>query len=138
MPKIGLHCYHTKFFFMWYACLVALVPRLHIVIIVAARLSLVQQCIRSQCATGVRLEVLLKWGLCQPHVLGRLRKAHVVLDSTLHWLNPKRSAQIDPDVDTPVNAPVVVDDDNNGINYASQAHILKVLKLMGCNDEHEL
>lgn len=71
-------------------------------------------------------------------MLGRPRKTRVVLDSALHRLNPTRSARIDPDADAPVETtPVVVEDDGDGINYASQAHILKVLELMGCNDEHE-
>ena len=68
---------------------------------------------------------------------GRPRKTCVVLDSTPHQLNPTRSVRIDPDADAPVETtPVVVEDDGDGID-ASQAHILKVLELMGCKDEHE-
>ena len=60
-----------------------------------------------------------------------------MLDSTPHRLNSTRSVRIDPDADAPIETPVVVEDDGDGIDYASQAHILKVLELMGCKDEHE-
>ena len=67
---------------------------------------------------------------------GRQRKTSVVLDSTLHRLNSARSARnvMDAPVET---TPVVVEGDGDGINYASQVHILKVLELMGCDGEHE-
>ena len=88
-----------------------------------------------KCMAGTKCT---KCCLCQPRMLGRPRKTHVVVDSTLRRLNPTRSARIDPDSDARVETtPVVVEDDGDGINYASQAHILKVLELTGCNDEHE-
>ncbi|KAL5475612.1 hypothetical protein EMCRGX_G025445 [Ephydatia muelleri] len=53
-------------------------------------------------------------------------------------LVPTLSVRIDPDADAPVETtPVVVEDDGDGIDYASQAHILKVLELMDGKDEHE-
>ena len=63
---------------------------------------------------------------------GRPRERPVCCaDSAPYRINPTKSAQIDLDTYTAVETtPLVVEEDS--INYASQAHILKVLELMGC------
>ena len=94
-----------------------------------------------KCTAGTKCT---KCCLCQPRTLGRPRKTSVVIGSEPHRVNPVRSARIDTcsfadaSLESVVETtPDLVEDDSNGIKYASQAHVLQVLELMGCTDGHE-
>ena len=67
---------------------------------------------------------------------GQLRKTCVFPDSVPHRINP--TGQLESIlIRTQMlrTTPLVVEKD--GINYASQAHNLKVIKVMGCKEEYE-
>ena len=75
--------------------------------------------------------------LCQPHTRGRPRKTMVLSRSEPQRLNPERQAWVHPDQDDAVDSEVIAVEDDDPIEHASQAHILKVLELMGCNEGYE-
>eukprot|EP00731_Ephydatia_muelleri_P000275 Em0001g275a len=52
-------------------------------------------------------------------------------------LNPERQAQVHPDQDDAVDSEVIAVEDDDPIENASQAHILKVMELMGCDEGYE-
>eukprot|EP00731_Ephydatia_muelleri_P037004 Em0374g7a len=94
-----------------------------------------------KCTAGTKCT---KCCLCQPRTLGRPRKTSVVIGSEPHRVNPVRSARIDTcsfadaSLESVVETtPDLIEDDSDGIKYASQAHVLQVLELMGCTDGHE-
>ena len=79
----------------------------------------------------------MKCCLCQPHTRGRPRKAMVLSRSEPQRLNPERRARVHHDQDDAVDSEVIAVEDDDPIEHASQAHILKVMELMGCDEGYE-
>ena len=65
------------------------------------------------------------------------RKAMVLSCSEPQRLNPERQAQVHHDQDDAADSEVIAVEDDDPIEHASQAHILKVMELMGCDEGYE-
>eukprot|EP00731_Ephydatia_muelleri_P033448 Em0030g5a len=67
----------------------------------------------------------------------KLLKAMVLSRSEPQRLIPERQAQVHDDLVDAVDSEVIAVKDDDPIEHASQAHILKVMELMGCDEGYE-
>ena len=82
-----------------------------------------------------------KYCMCQGRIRGRPRKQNITVehDSKPQRTNPTRQCAVRQiDIDPVIDDEILTVEQDEGTSYSSQAHILKVMELMGCpHEEHE-
>ena len=97
-------------------------------------LSLVLRYTRSPYVTNAMQEQTARNAACAH---GRPRKAMVLSRSEPQRLNSERQARVHHNQNDAVDSEVIAVEDDDPIEHASLAHILKVMELMGCDEGYE-